>query len=682
MNKKTKTKKPGNKKPGYRQIFLIICALFWSIYPFITRVVVKKIPEIEASFFSNKNGQIIDLFLFPKEIVLAVFSGAVILYFLGERIFPDKIIKLDRNRIKNLKLPFICIGVYIVFSVLSFVLSDYKETAFWGANSEYEGLLAILCYAVIFIFAVIFLKKETDTKVSLSAEKIFQKAVVALSLITAVLTLIEIFYKPLLEIPIVQTLISSEENRKIAEGIKNENFIGQICLTFHNPGFLGGFCALILPVLYSVILQRKGIRKWLYSAAGGILILAVKWSDSKVAMVALAVTLLIEAVIVFLLLGRKKLGGTENGESSNPDYTRRKKTESIISFGAIVVIGILLIVLSKIVPTYSSRTNETENASEAEVTEKAGEDGITETASLDDEQGLYRLSKAEIDNGVLKLFSDEKCLEVSVDDEILQECYRVYGEKDFADALIFTDGTAKLEEKVPTILKKTNIREEVSGFRFTDERFKDIRISVDKELAIFDFGYMGTVEFYITYEGLKPFGQGGTLLDEIPQPAVTGLEGIYSFATGRGYIWAQALPILKNSLIVGGGNGTFAFRFRQNEMVGLMNTHGSCKYVIDRPHNWYLQIACSDGVPALIAVLVLFIYYIVGILKNIRKTLRESITEGTVGFEFIDIGLFAGLIGFMLCGFINDSCVTVNPLFWLFLGWAVARMHGSKSESK
>ena len=148
-------------------------------------------------------------------------------------------------------------------------------------------------------------------------------------------------------------------------------------------------------------------------------------------------------------------------------------------------------------------------------------------------------------------------------------------------------------------------------------------------------------------------------------------------------IYGHRLPIIKDSLIVGGGNGTFAFRFRQNEIVGLLNTHGSCKYVIDRPHNWYIQIACSAGVPALIAVLVLFIYYIISFCKRFKVACAGK-SDGKTGttketgigskIELLDIGLFAGLVGFMVCGLINDSCITVNPMFWLFLGWAVGRL--------
>ena len=133
------------------------------------------------------------------------------------------------------------------------------------------------------------------------------------------------------------------------------------------------------------------------------------------------------------------------------------------------------------------------------------------------------------------------------------------------------------------------------------------------------------------------------------------------------------MPIIKDSLLIGGGNSTFAFRFRQNEIVGLLNTHGSCKYVIDRPHNWYIQIACSDGVPALIAVLVLFFSYLVTFIKRYKE---NNIMAGAA---LTDIGLFSGLAGFMICGLINDSCVTVNPIFWLLLGWAVTRQVKQKT---
>ncbi len=673
-----KNKRVKEKRIGYRQVFLMICTAFWCIYPFIARLVIKKIPDVEAKFFSNTNGLIIDLLLFSKEVALVIFTGGIILYFLGERIFPDRIEKIDKTRIKNLKLPLICIGVYAAFSVLSFILSDYKETALWGANSEYEGLLAILCYLVVFVFGLYFLKPRPDQKKALSAKDIFGTGIVIVSVITAVLTLIEIYYKPILEIPFMQDLISSSENRSIARSIKNENFIGQICLTFNNPGFLGGFCALLLPVSFVISLEGKAVKRWIGIVSQGILILAVKWSDSKVAMAALIVFFPITAILSYIYISRN--GIKKDGQASNTDYNSRTKKNLIVGFFAVIAIGGIMILMPKVLPTYSSRVRP-EGTDTANSVEHAG--SVNANDDKGETSGLYKLSKATLEDGVLNLWSGDTLLKVKVDTGKLHDCYVDYDTSDFADCLIFSDGTDVIEGRYPTVLKATNIREEKQGFKLEDERYKAISVSVDKELIIFDFGYKGTVEFYITDKGIRIFGQGSSLLEEIPQPRLTGLEKIYSFGTGRGYIWAQALPIIKDSLLVGGGNGTFAFRFRQNEIVGLLNTHGSCKYVIDRPHNWYIQIACSAGVPALIAVLVLFITYIFGFLKT-YKVICTGKSDGKTGttketgigskIDLLDIGLFAGLVGFMVCGLINDSCITVNPMFWLFLGWAVGRL--------
>lgn len=646
-----KKKKSKEKRIGYRQIFLIICAAFWCIFPFISRFIIKKIPEIETKFFSNAAGEIIDLLLFCKEVAIAGFAGAVLLYFIGERIFPDNIEKLDRERFKRIRFPLIFIGVYVLFSILSFIFSDYKETSFWGANSEYEGLLAILSYSVVFVFALYYLKYGKQNSKALSSGKIFTTAITVISIITGILTLIEIFYKPILEIPIIQDLISPSKYRELARSIKNENFIGQICLTFNNPGFLGGFCALLLPVTFAVSQEGKALKRWILTVMGAILILAVKWSDSKVAMIALAICFPLS--VLFSFIHMERLNPETSGTIGiNKDYVKTKRKNLIISFATMLVLGVGLIVLSGILPNYSSRIRP---------------EGKPESSAVST-GGKYKLSKAEIKDGVLRLESGDKLLEVSVDKEIAKKCFADYFDSDFSECLIFSDGKEIIEGRAPAVLKATNIREEKQGFTFTDERYKDIKVCVERALLIFDFGYSGSVEFYIKEDGIKIFGQGSALLDEIPQPAVTGLEGIYSFATGRGYIWAQSLPIIKDSILVGGGHGTFAFRFRQNEIVGLLNTHGSCKYVVDRPHNWYLQIACSDGVIALLAVLALFIFFIIRSVKSLfAKKTREN------NIEILDIGLFAGLIGFMLCGLINDSCITVNPLFWLFLGWALAR---------
>ena len=116
-------------------------------------------------------------------------------------------------------------------------------------------------------------------------------------------------------------------------------------------------------------------------------------------------------------------------------------------------------------------------------------------------------------------------------------------------------------------------------------------------------------------------------------------------------------------LLAGKGCGNFTFNFVQNEMVGLLNTNGSTKYIIDRPHNWYIQSFVSNGLPYLLSMLALFVFVL---LRFIAMALNKELGH-------FDAGLFGACTGFMITGIINDSCVTVNPVFWLLFGVAVIR---------
>ena len=642
-------KKPKKiKRIGYRQIFLIIAAAFWVIYPFIARVVINKIPEVEAEFFSNQNGYVIDLLLYCKEIALIGFTAVVLLYFLGERIFPDRIEKLDGNRGKQLKVPLIAAGGYVFFSVLSFIFCDYKETALFGVNSEYEGLLAIICYVGVFLFAVYYMKNPAEEKVLTGCE-IFKYGITILCLVIGILSVVEVFCTPLLEISFLQDIISSENTRDIAHSIKNENFIGQICLMFNNPGFLGGFCALFIPVDFCISLSAKKVWKILGIIGTGLMGLSIYWSRSTVAILSLVISL----PLMLLLYIRKEKGNKKS------DYK-----SFIITAAVTLSIAAAAIVSSEIFPTYSSVTRGTNETPATNVTSEE----------------MFRLSKAEIKDGELYLHSEEKLLKISVDKALIHNCYLDSATDSFSKCLVFSDGDRIIEGRTPATIKKTTIREETPGFKLTDERYKAITIATEERLLIMDLGYSGTVEFCITEKGLTAFGQGSAQMDEIPQPKVTGLEKFYSFGTGRGYIWVQSLPVIADSIFIGGGNGTFAFRFLQNEMVGLLNTHGSYKYVIDRPHNWYLQVICSDGLLAFACVLVLFLWYIIRFIKRLNFG-KKADPLGLAEVEAFDIGLFAGILGFLICGMINDSCVTVNPLFWLMLGTAVARSVKTNKEN-
>lgn len=647
--KKTSVKKQKKKSISYRTVFLIIFTAFIAIYPFICRLLIKKVSAEENKVFSTTNGYIVDFCNYSKEAALFGFTIFLIAYFLGEHIFPDKIEKINFARLKSLRFPMICIGGYILLTIISFCFSPHKSTALWGSNQEYEGLIAIICYGFLFLFSIYYYKTE-------SALKILRIGILAMCLTVGLLSIVEIFWKPILEFTFVQDFISNENQRELAHSITCENFIGQISLLFHNPAYLGGFCSLFIPIVLGITLSdteqsnKKTVsfylKQILFIIIPALLGLALIWSRSSVSAVCLVISLAI--IILLYLLYSKKTNQLRFGFK-----------QLLIRIAVPAVLGLVLVVISNILP--NSITYKHEKGMDSTIEEFS----VEKTASSSSAK-KFKLVKATLDKGVLRLESDKDVLIVSMDLTNFFACRNSGSETGFEKCLVFNDGTSNINGLVPAVMKATSIQGELSGFKLSDERYDAITFSCQEELLIFDFGYDGTVEFYMTERGIMIFGQGSTLLDHIPQPKVTGFESIYGFATGRGYTWTQSLPVLADCLLLGNGNGTFAFHFVQNEIVGLLNTHGSCKYVVDRPHNWYIQVAVSSGIPALLFMLAAFIFYIFRYIKGFLHS-RSDISV-------FQIGIFAGLLSFMVFGIINDSFITVFPFFWIFFGVGVGNL--------
>lgn len=157
--------------------------------------------------------------------------------------------------------------------------------------------------------------------------------------------------------------------------------------------------------------------------------------------------------------------------------------------------------------------------------------------------------------------------------------------------------------------------------------------------------------------------------------------------TGRGYIWRNTLPVIRNTLVFGHGAGTFEMYFKQFDFVGLLNSQGNVDLIVDKPHSLYLQIACNQGLLCSIAVVTIFITLIViNILAAIIKAKGQALS-GKYSEEMADKGvnksehnrnyynniymnIFAVLLitAFMVFELITDSNITVNPIMVVIAG--------------
>ncbi|MBQ6091880.1 MAG: O-antigen ligase family protein [Lachnospiraceae bacterium] len=617
-----KTIKPAGKEtPIYEKIFVGLSMAFFTAFPFLARLVVMRVSESEQTFFSTQNGLISDVALYSKEIAIAAFAAIAVLFFIGERIFTDKPEPLNRDYLKKLKVPLALVGVMTLFAALSFAFSAEKEVAWRGVFTEYEGFLALLSYVIVFMFGLYYLRKG-------DCVEFFKHFAVVVSIIAGVLCCIELFYKPILEFRFIQHLISSEKYTALAESIESRYFTGQSALLFNNPGFLGGFAALLLPIDIALAVEAKNKPiKVARIVAAALISVALYGSDSKAAWVSLLVTV---PLMSFFMIRNSK---------------DRKS--------GLIVLGITLAAVVAVfaITGVAVRAGLKEDEGQSSVTGQTGE--------------LFKLDKAELKDGVLYFTSGEDTLVCSVDsDRFFDYDHSYVDEIAYVDCIVLKDGEGRILDRQFSRFDNDRVELHLEGVAPKDPRFDMITVATEGQMVYFCFGYEGPAQFAMFEEGFKSFAQEDILEDSIPQPAVTGFESLYGFGTGRGYIWVQSLPVMKDSLLLGKGCGNFVFNFRQNELVGLLNTHGSMKYVIDRPHNWYLQVFVSNGLPFLICMLVLFAIIVI---KGIRLAIRKE----AGAFE---LGLLAGVLTFMITGLINDSCVTVNPLFWLVLGLTARRI--------
>jgi len=111
---------------------------------------------------------------------------------------------------------------------------------------------------------------------------------------------------------------------------------------------------------------------------------------------------------------------------------------------------------------------------------------------------------------------------------------------------------------------------------------------------------------------------------------------------GRLLIWKNSLPLVREYWLIGAGLDNFRDVYPNSGNV-----------IYDKAHNVYLQIAVTNGVPALIFFLILlFIAFIKGIIdKNAFLT-----------------PIYMAFIGYSIQAFLNVSVIDVAPYYYIIIG--------------
>ena len=198
-----------------------------------------------------------DYFLYGKAaFTIAVGILLFILLFVEITVFHEKLLDFKTRRDRIL---FGCMGIYIVCTVMSTILADYKKTALSGGVNSCEGMWVLLLYPVLFLAAKFVFemdrhKESTDLKQQQAAGKwsSLEWIVLIQAVILWVLSVIELLYQPVVQ---------------LAAGHETQSpYVNMISLSFPSPAYCAGYIVLLAPFcMYFMVKADSLLRSVMWS---------------------------------------------------------------------------------------------------------------------------------------------------------------------------------------------------------------------------------------------------------------------------------------------------------------------------------------------------------------------------------------------------------------------------------
>jgi Lipid A core - O-antigen ligase and related enzymes len=508
---------------------------------------------------------------------------------------------------------FIPLILYAMLVVLSTVFSDYRYFSLNGMDNHFETVYVLLSYCMLAAFCYWF----TDSK---GAVKFILYAwLIGIALI-GVVGFFQVIGHDLYNTNFGKLLVIPEKLRKDMKITFNFPK-GTVYLTLYNPNYVGFYAALTIPVLTALFVF---VKNWFVKIAAFLLnvliFLCLMGSGARNGMIAVFCSLLF-----MLVLFRKNL--------------KTKWVYFLISYASMVAVFVIFnIVKGGMV---------TERLEAGFDVEKDTSDKL-EKIDTNDENVTITYSGHDL---VITMgLSQEEGVKIALADE---------------------DGDAIEMQRMNT--------ENVS-YKLLDDRFP-FTITLGKVSGYYGFGveieektwlFSNQTE-YQGYYFYSPYGKFTKI-----ETAETAVFTNYSkLASGRGYLWARTIPLLKDYIFLGSGPDTFTVVFPQKDYVAASKM-GYDKLTVTKPHNLYLQIGTQTGVVSLIAFLALNFIYLWECLRLYWKRRADDF------LQYMGMAIMIAIIGYLISGIINDSTITVAPVYWCLIGigFAINRLVKCKRKEE
>jgi hypothetical protein len=589
-------------------------------------------------YWTSSSGSLIEFFSHYKVVLIEVCVGVAALVLLYRFITQAFVVRKS--------ILYIPMLVYLGFVLLSFLFSKEKYFAWVGWNDRFEGTAIILCYFIMLFYAMNTVSSERDLKWILYplAGMTVLLSLLGLSQATGHDFFQTVFGQKLIT-PHYDTLSDGSQynvwqaiDDAAANGEQYLKFTFQnneIYQTVYNINYVSFYLTLLLPLFGLVFIHEKDVwKKTLWGVVFALLVFNLIGSASSGGLMGCFVIVLV-AVILF----RKKI------------WDWRRSVAILVGITVLTAAGSLYIADA----TGGIKWSDELKGAIASVLGRAAssdEDAAEDTAAVEAAEQTKKLDYFVTKGGELTIGYDGSELTIG-----LTKDGAVTGVKDKSG----TELTAALDGSGSVVINDARF----TGLSIQPSQTEDglflFVVMVDGEDQQWPFAFDENDDDAIKFYNLST--QKMVDLTEIPHIGFANNQG---FGSGRGYIWSATFPMLASTIFVGKGADTYCIYFPHNDYVGKYKASWNIYMIVDKPHNLYLGMATGTGVISVVAFLTMMGLYLVQSYRLYRRQAFEGLTA------VMGAGIFLGICGFLVSAVVNDSTVSIMPLFYGLLGTGIA----------
>ncbi len=519
----------------------------------------------------------------------------------------------NRIRIKKLPQYYIPMAIFAALIILSYIFSDYKDYALWGWRDLYEGTIAWLCYIFMLFYTINYINSE-------KAVKIVVFWVIAFITFINILGLFQSLGINFLTSNIIKKLVvPASLQSKLS--ISLATIGGTASQTLYNINYVSFYLAMLIPFVGILFFyEEKVFIKTVLGIIFALLVANIYGSHSSGGFLGI-----FAAILAALALLNKKLV-----------FWWKSITLLIL-----ITCCITFLALPNILSELSSIKNVSSNY-------------IYDTANLEEQPNdTESLSNSRIKLDYIETLEDR--INVSIYGNSLSVKYY-----DGRFACYDSSGDELALNPVPQLINNEVV------YHFLDKRFAPYiglkTLNYSNVIALNTPGYTWNFIFLDKFYYINIYGH---LISLTKTPSL-GFKNSQKFGTDRGYVWSRTFPLLKDTIFLGHGANTFALYFPQNDYVGKYNIALDFNVIYEKPHCLYLVVAMNSGLISLVAFLMILFVYIFDSIKIYSRLVNKDSY-----MMFVGTGLFLGICGFLVSALVNDSNLSVMPIFFGFLGMGI-----------